>query len=198
MGVRKCGVEVSRCLACATECPLARARRTRQSPGVALAQPWSFHRFPESTGRRSAGKDRGRSGAAVVLIAVLVVGTEQRVHVATHASIGGFHAGHGVRPDTRGDRHRPWCDPDSLGVFLPLPVRAGHIEQLFGVRRGPLPELARQPGQPALVLHAVQQLRRTVGLRSDDHPLSGVGVADDLRGPLSPARVLESAAAPSR
>ena len=74
-----------------------------------------------------------------------------------------------------------------FGIALPLAVRPRDREQLLGVRPRPLPELAREARQPALVLHVQQQLRRAVRVGGDDHLLGGVGVMVQMRGSLRPA-----------
>ena len=115
---------------------------------------------------------RGR----VLLLAVLVVGDQEREQVVPDAPVDGLDARLRVRPDAGGDRHRPRREVDLLRIALPLAVRPRDREQLLGVRPRPLPELAREAGQAALVLHVQQELRRAVRVGGDDHLLGGVGV----------------------
>ena len=125
---------------------------------------------------------RGR----VLLLAVLVVGDQEREQVVSDAPVDGLDARHRIRPDAGGDRHRPRREADLLRIALPLSVRPRDREQLFGVRPRSLPELAREAGQAALVLHVQQELRRAVRVGGDDHLLGGVGVMVEMRGSLRP------------
>jgi len=118
---------------------------------------------------------------------MLVVGRQQREHIASDAKVGRLDACHRIWPDAGGDRHRPRRDVDLLRITLPLSVGARDREQLFGVRPRPLPQLARQAGEAALVLHMVQELRRAIGVGSDDHLPGGVHVMVEMRLPLRPA-----------
>ncbi len=59
-------------------------------------------------------------------------------------------------------------------------------EKLFGVRPRSLAKLAREAGQPALVLHVQKKLRRPVRVCGDDHLLGGVRVTLKMRGSLRP------------
>ena len=84
-------------------------------------------------------------------------------------------------------------DPGVMWIFsgsrFHSPVGPRDREQLLGVRPRALPELARQAGQAALVLHVVQELRRPVRVGGDDHLLGGVRVTVTMRRSLRPARV---------
>ena len=125
----------------------------------------------------------------VLLLAVAVVGHQEREQVAADPPVDRLDAGHGVGPDAGGDRHRPRHDVDLLRVALPLLVGPGDREKLFGVGPGPFPELARQAGQAALVLHVMQELGRAVRVGGDDHLLGGVRVVVEVLGALRPAGV---------
>ena len=96
-------------------------------------------------------------------------------------------AGHRVRPDAGGNRHRPRREPDLLRIFLPLSMGPGDRQKLFGVRPGSLSELARQAGQAACVLHVVQELGRAVGVRGHDDLTGGPGAVMEMRRALGPA-----------
>ena len=112
----------------------------------------------------------------MLLRTMLMVGHEQRHHVAAHAVVDRLDARLRVGPHARGDRHRAGRDVDLLGVALPVPVWAGDREELLGVRAGALAKLIRQARQRPRVLEPVQQLGRAVGVRGDDHLLGGVRV----------------------
>ena len=122
----------------------------------------------------------------MLLLAVLVIGHEEREDVASDSPVGRLDARHRIRPDAGGDRHRPRRDVDLLRIALPLPVRPRDREKLFGVRPRSLPEFARQAGQAALVLHVMEELRRAVRVGGDDHLLGGVRVMVQMPGSLSP------------
>ena len=80
----------------------------------------------------------------------------------------------GVRRICSGSRsHSPW-----------VRVIARSCSEFVRAR---CPSSAREAGQPALVLHVQQQLRRAVRVGRDDHLLGGVGVAVQVRGSLRPA-----------
>ena len=128
---------------------------------------------------------RGR----VLLLAVLVVGDQEREQVVADAPVDRLDARLRVRPDAGGDRHRPRREADLVRIALPLAVRPRDREQLLGVRPRPLAELAREARQAALVLHVQQELRRAVRVGGDDHLLGGVGVLVQVRGSLRPAGV---------
>ncbi len=138
------------------------------------------------------------AGRRVLLLAVLVVGDEEGEEIVADAPVDGLDARLVIRPDAGGDRDRPRRQADLLRIALPLSVRPRDREQLFGIRSRPLAELARQPGQAALVLHVMKQLRRAVRVGGDDHLLGGVGLMLQMRSPLRPPGVtrmdLESAA----
>ncbi len=123
----------------------------------------------------------------MLLLTMLVVGSEQREYIASNSPVGGLDARRRVRPDARGDRHRPWLDVDLLRITLPFFVRSRDVYKLFGVRPRSLPELARKGWQAALVLHVEEQLGRTIRVRSHDHLLGGVGMMLDMRRSLRPA-----------
>ena len=115
---------------------------------------------------------RGR----VLLLAMLVVGDQEREQIVSDAPVDGLDARHRIRPDAGGDRHRSGREVDLLRIALPLPVCPRDREKLLGVRPRSLPELAREARQAALVLHVQQELRRAVRVGGDDHLLGGVGV----------------------
>ena len=57
------------------------------------------------------------------LLAVLVIGSQQREYVAADTPIGGLDARYRVRPDAGCNRNRPWLDVDLLRIALPFFVR---------------------------------------------------------------------------
>ena len=95
----------------------------------------------------------------VFLLAMLVVGEQERKQRAANPVVDGLDARHRVRPDAAGDRDRSRRDVDLLRIALPLFVGPRDHEKLFGVRPRSLPELARQARQAALVLHVMKELR---------------------------------------
>ena len=125
----------------------------------------------------------------MLLLAVLVVGDQEREQVAADAPVDGLDARHRIRPDAGGDRHRPRRDvgssPDRAPTLRGVRVTASSCSEFVRAR---WPSSARQAGQAALVLHVVQQLRRAVRVGGDDHLLGGVGVVVPMRRPLRPAR----------
>src|SRR3954464_1697593 len=78
---------------------------------------------------------------------------------------------------------------DFVRVTRPLTVRSRYREKLFGVGARSFTELAREACQPALVLHVQQQLRGAVGVRGDNHLLSGGPVLVEVAGTLGPTWV---------
>jgi hypothetical protein len=134
----------------------------------------------------------------VFLLAMLMVGHEEREHIASDTPDGRLDACHLIRPHTGGDRDRPRRDVDSFGILGPLFVGPRDREKLFGVRPRSLPELARQAREAALVLHVKEELGRAIRVGSNDHLLGSVGVTVKLRRSLRPTRMtrvyLEAAA----
>ena len=128
-------------------------------------------------------------GGRVLLLAVLVVGDQEREQIVSDAPVDGLDARCLIRPDAGGDRYRPRREADLLPVAFPLFMRPRDREQLFRVRPRPLPELARQAGQTALVLHVEEELRRPVRVGGDDHLLGGEFVVVQMRGSLRPPRM---------
>jgi hypothetical protein len=78
---------------------------------------------------------------------------------------------------------------DPLRIALPFFVCACDVEQLFGVRAGAFPELARQAGEATRVLHVLEELGRPVGVGGHDHLLGGVRVVVEVPCALRPAGV---------
>jgi hypothetical protein len=94
----------------------------------------------------------------VLLLAMLVVGDEEREHIASHPPDRRLDARHRIRPDPGGDRYTPRRKVDPLRIGLPLVVRPRDREQLLGVRPRALPQLARQARQTAFVLQVMKEL----------------------------------------
>src|SRR5262245_33494487 len=134
----------------------------------------------------------------MLLLAVQVVRGEQCEQGASKPVVHRLDARCRVRPDAAGDCNRSWRDVYLRGIVLPFSMRPRDEEKLLGVRAGSLSELARQTRQATLVLHVMQQLRRAIGVRSNDDLLRGVRVTMEMRRALGPTRVscmdLESAA----
>jgi hypothetical protein len=122
----------------------------------------------------------------VLLLAMLMVGHQKREYVASDPPDSRLNARHRIRPDAGGDSDRPRSDVDLFGIALPLSVGPGDGEKLFGVRPCSSAKLARETGQPALVLHVQQKLCRAVRMCGDDHLLGGVRVAVKVGGSLHP------------
>jgi hypothetical protein len=117
---------------------------------------------------------------------MLVVGHQEREHIASDPPDRRLDARHRIRPDAAGDRDRPRRDVDLLRVARPLSVRTRDREKLLGVRPRPVAELARQARQTAVVLHVKEELRRAIGVGGDDHLLGGVRVTVAMRRSLRP------------
>ena len=125
----------------------------------------------------------------MLLLAMLVVGSEHREYVASGSPVGGLDARYRVWPDAGRDCYRPWLDVDLLPITLPLSVGARDIQKLFRVRPRPLSELAGESRQPALVLHVKKELGRTICVGGHDHLLCGICMTLDMRRSLRPAGV---------
>ena len=130
----------------------------------------------------SLSHDSGR----VLLLAVLVVGHQEREQIVSDAPVDGsmLVTGSGQTPEVID------TDPGVRRIFsgsrFHSSVRPRDREKLLRVRPRSLPELAREAGQPALVLHVQKKLRRAVRVGGDDHLLGGVGVMVEMRGSLRP------------
>ena len=125
----------------------------------------------------------------MLLLAALMVGEQQSQDSARRPVVDRLDAGRRIRPDSGGNRDRSRRNADSLRVALPFSVGTRDGENLFGVRPRPLPQLAREAIQPAFVLHAMQELGRTIRVGGNDHLLGGVPVSVSTDGALRPSRM---------
>ncbi len=87
------------------------------------------------------------------LLAMLVVGSEQREYIASDSPVSGLDARHGIRPDAGSDGYRPWLNVDLFRIAFPFSMVPADLEKLLGVCPRSLAELARKACQMAFVLH---------------------------------------------